>query len=160
MEIDNVSTQWLSWTHVPIVLRGHYELWDYDITWLQDEATRLFKMKGDISKCAIWVERALMILFGSIVDIGLLIWWLQFDYNDLRMTTTVFMIMTDMSMNNILMPRFNSLRLASTGFTSWVDYYQWHSSPGLCVLPLIERMFSLRVGSLTILNSRGPNESW
>ena len=39
------------------------------------------------------------------------------------------------------MPRFNSLRLASTGFTSWIDYYQWHSSPGLCVLPLTERMF-------------------
>ena len=39
------------------------------------------------------------------------------------------------------MPRFNSLRLASTGFTSWIDYYQWHSSPGLWVLPLTERMF-------------------
>ena len=70
-----------------------------------------------------------------------LIWWLQFDYNNLWTTTMMFMIMTDMLMNNILMPRFNSLRLASMGFTSWVDYYQWHSSPGLCVLPLTERMF-------------------
>ena len=39
------------------------------------------------------------------------------------------------------MPRFNSLRLASIGFTSWIDYYQWHPSPGLCVLPLTERIF-------------------
>ena len=59
--IDKVSTQWLSWTHVPIVSRGHdynYEMrlttitrWDW--LQLQDEITRLFKIKGDISKCEI-----------------------------------------------------------------------------------------------------------
>ena len=41
------------------------------------------------------------------------------------------------------MPRFNSLRLASTGFTSRVDNCRWLNSG--TVLPLIERMFHLEL---------------
>ena len=77
-----------------------------------------------------------------LIDYNLMmIWWFWFDYNDLSMMMK-FMIMMNMLMNNMLMPRSNPLRLASMGFTSWIDYYRWHSPPGLlCVLPLIERMF-------------------
>ena len=69
-----------------------------------------------------------------------------------------FTIMMDMLMSNTLMPRFNPLRLASTGFTSRIDIFDgFHYR--VCVLPLIERMFSLQVGSLAIPNLQGPNES-
>ena len=37
---DKVSIQWLSWTHVPIVSRGH----DYNYE-MRLQVTRLFKMK-------------------------------------------------------------------------------------------------------------------
>ena len=32
--VDKVLTQWLSWTHVPIISRGHDD--NYEITRLQD----------------------------------------------------------------------------------------------------------------------------
>ena len=56
------------------------------------------------------------------------------------------------SCGEVMMPRFNSLWLASMEFTSQVDTSWWLNS-GLC-LPLIERMFILRVRHLQGL-SRG-----
>ena len=48
---DRVSTQWLSWPHIPIVSQGHYKSKIIILLQVQDYLSKIIQDYGDISKC-------------------------------------------------------------------------------------------------------------
>jgi hypothetical protein len=96
-----------------------------------------------------WIQR-----LGSIFDD--LVWRLWFDYID-SMMMMMFTIMMHILTNNTLMPRFNSLRLASTGFTSRIDIIRWLSPSGLCFTSHREDVF---ITSWIFSNSQLAGTEW
>jgi hypothetical protein len=96
-----------------------------------------------------WIQR-----LGSISDD--LVWQLWFNYID-SMTMMTFTIMMHILTNNTLMPRFNSLRLASTGFTSRIDIFRWLSPSGLCFTSHGEDVF---ITSWIFSNSQLTGTEW